>query len=76
MRAARAGYVAATGNSFGIALGPNGPPNAACRKPSRRLSTLSENRKAEEVVGKLTPGELKRVIEVVSFPQSYLVEDR
>ena len=40
------------------------------------LYLLSENRKAEEVVGKLTPGELKRIIEVVSFPQSYLVEDR
>jgi hypothetical protein len=40
------------------------------------LDLLSEERKAEEVVGKLTPGELKRIIEVVSFPQSYLVEDR
>jgi hypothetical protein len=34
------------------------------------LYLLSENRKAEEVVGKLTPGEFERVVEAVSFPRS------
>ena len=68
------------GNSFGIALSRAWTEWAEKQGVSETvvaaLDLLSEERKAEEVVGKLTPGELKRIIEVVSFPQSYLVEDR
>jgi hypothetical protein len=64
-------YVAAMGNPFGIALKHAWTEWAAKQGVSETIAAalylISENRKAEEVVDKLTPGELEQVMVQSAF---------
>ncbi len=69
------------GNPYGIALSRAWIEWAAKQGVSETIAAalylLSENRKADEIVDKLTPGELKQVIDVVGhqldcFPRGTL----
>jgi hypothetical protein len=66
------GYIGAMANPFGIALSRVWTEWAAKQGVSETIAAavylLSENRRAEEVVGKLNPSELERVIDVNRAP--------
>ena len=75
------GYIGAMANPFGIALSRVWTEWAAKRGVSETIAAavylLSENRRAEEVVGELNPSELERVIHVIGqqpdrFPRGTL----
>ena len=75
------GYIGATANPFGIALSRVWTEWAAKQGVSETIAAavylLSENRRAEEVVGELNPSELERVIDVIGqqpdrFPRGTL----
>ena len=63
------GYIGAMANPFGIALSRVWTEWAAKQRVSETIAAavylLSENRRAEEVVGELNPSELERVIDVI-----------
>jgi hypothetical protein len=66
------GYIGAMANPFGIALSRVWTEWAAKQGVSETIAAavylLSENRRAEEVVGELNPSELERVIDVNRAP--------
>ena len=80
MRAARPQGISGAMNPYGITLKPAWTEWAAKLGVSETIAAavylLSENRKAEEVVGKLDPSEIEQVIDIIghqptAFPRGF-----